>query len=102
MGGAKKTAPKLSKALKEAEQKKKEAPKKEITKSTTTSVVDPKILEQIKKEVPKMKFVTPYLLYSKFNLKYSVSKDILESMAKQGTIRLMRSGRRVNIYVPAA
>lgn len=101
MGGAKKTAPKLSKALKEAEQRKKEAPKKEITKSTTTSVVDPKILEQIKKEVPKMKFVTPYQLYSKYNLKYSISKDILESMAKQGAIRLMRSGRRVNIYVPA-
>jgi len=100
MGGAKKTAPKLSKALKAAEQKK-EAPKKEITKSTTTSVVDPKILDQIQKEVPKMKFVTPYLLYSKYNLKYSVSKDILESMAKQGTLRLMRSGRRVNIYVPA-
>lgn len=102
MGGAKKTAPKLSKALKEAEQKKKETPKKEITKSTTTSVVDPKILDLIKKEVPKMKFVTPYQLYSKYNLKYSTSKDILESMAKQGTLRLMRSGRRVNIYVPAA
>ena len=96
MGGAKKTAPKLSKALKEAEKK------KEITKSTTTSVVDPKVLDQIKKEVPKMKFVTPYQLYSKYNLKYSVSKDILESMAKQGTLKLMKSGRRVDIYVPAA
>jgi small subunit ribosomal protein S25e len=103
MGGAKKTAPKLSKALKEAEEKKKEAEKKkEITKSTTTSVVDPKVLDQIKKEVPKMKFVTPYQLYSKYNLKYSVSKDILESMAKQGTLKLMKSGRRVDIYVPAA
>jgi small subunit ribosomal protein S25e len=102
MGGAKKTAPKLSKELKEAERKKKEAPKKEVTKSTTTSVVDPKILEQIKKEVPKLKFVTPYQLYSKYNLKYSISKVILESMVKQGTLKLMRSGRRVDIYIPTA
>jgi small subunit ribosomal protein S25e len=99
MGGAKKTAPKKRKGLREAP--KKEEPKKEITKSIATSVVEPKVLEQIKKDVPKMKYVTPYLLYSKYNLRYSVSKDILESLAKQGILKLMKSTRRVDVYVAA-
>jgi small subunit ribosomal protein S25e len=99
MGGAKKTTPKRAKGQIE---KKKEVPKKEITKSTSTSVVEPKIMDQIKKDVPKMKFVTPYQIYSKYNVKYSTAKDILENMVGQGTLKLMKRTRRVEIFVPAA
>ncbi len=82
--------------------KKKEAPKKEIQKATTTAIVDPKILEQIRKDVPKMKYVTPYQIYSKYNLKYSISKDLLKDMVSQGSLKLLMKSRRVEIYVPAA
>lgn len=98
MGGAKKTVPKKGK---EQEKPKKEEPKKEIVKSIATSVVDPKVLEQLRKEVPKMKYITPHQLYSKYNLRYSVCKDILEGMARQGTLKLVKASRRVQIYVPA-
>ncbi len=98
MGGAKKTVPKKGKEL---EKPKKEEPKKEIVKSIATSVVEPKIMEQIKKEIPKMKYVTPYLLYSKYNVRYSICKDILEGMAKQGILKLEKGSRRVHIYTPA-
>lgn len=98
MGGAKKT-PRPTKDM--AEAKKKEAPK-EITKATTTSVVDPKVIEQIKRDVAKMKIVTPYQIYSKYNLKYSTSKDILENLARQGILKLQNSTRRLDIYVPAS
>ncbi len=97
MGGAKKTpAPAKGK-----EPAKKEAPKKEIQKTSTTSVVDPKIMDQIKREVPRMKFVTPYQVYSKYNIKYSVSKDILESMRQEGSLKVIRGTRRLDIYVPS-
>ena len=99
MGGAKKTAPKRAKGQIE---KKKEVPKKETTKSTSTSVVEPKIMDQIKKDIPKMKFVTPYQIYSKYNVKYSTAKDILENMVGQGTLKLMKRTRRVEIFVPSA
>jgi small subunit ribosomal protein S25e len=100
MGGAKKTVPKSARGMIDA--KKKEAPKKEIQKATTTAIVEPSVLEQIKKDIPKMKYVTPYQIYSKYNLKYSISKDILKAMAEQGSIKLLRRSRRVEIYVPAA
>ncbi len=99
MGGAKKTVPKSAKGM---DDKKKETPKKEIQKASTTAIVEPKVLDAIKKEVPKMKYVTPYQIYSKYNLKYSVSKEILKSMSEQGTLKLVKKTRRVEIYVPAA
>jgi small subunit ribosomal protein S25e len=99
MGGAKKTVPKKAKEQEKAQ--KKEEPKKEIVKSIATSIVEPKMMEQLKKEIPKMKYVTPYQLYSKYNIKYSVCKDILEGMARQGTLKLAKSSRRVQIYTPA-
>ncbi|MEM2128585.1 MAG: hypothetical protein QXN86_02870 [Candidatus Methanomethylicaceae archaeon] len=99
MGGGKKSAPKPAKEL---ESGKKEAPKKEVTKASTTILIDPKVVDQIKKEVSKMKFVTPYQIYSKYNLKYSISKDILESLTKQGILKPVKSSRRLDIYVPAA
>jgi small subunit ribosomal protein S25e len=98
MGGAKKTVPKRGR---EQEKLKKEEPKKEIVKSMATSAVDPKVMEQIKKDVPKMKYVTPYQLYSKYNIRYSICKDILEGMAKQGTLKLTKGSRRIHIYTPA-
>jgi len=99
MGGGKKSKPKPAKEL---ESGKKEVPRKEITKVSTTILIDPKIIDQIKKDVSKMKFVTPYQIYSKYNLKYSISKDILETLSKQGLLKLIKSGRRLDIYVPAA
>lgn len=98
MGGAKKTVPKKARQL---EKPKKEEPKKEIVKSVATSVVEPKVMEQLKKDIPKMKYITPYQLYSKYNLRYSICKDILEGMARQGTIKLAKSSRRIKIYTPA-
>jgi small subunit ribosomal protein S25e len=99
MGGAKKSIPKKGKGFDKP--LKKEEPKKEIVKSMATSVVDPKVMEQLKKEIPKMKYVTPYQLYTKYNIRYSVCKDILEGMARQGTLKLAKGSRRVHIYTPA-
>ncbi|MEM2125967.1 MAG: hypothetical protein QXX77_01465 [Candidatus Methanosuratincola sp.] len=99
MGGAKKT---VAKPAKDAASEKKETAKKEIQKSAATSVIDAKVLDQIKREVPKMVCVTPYQIYSKYNLKYSVAKDLLEGMVSQGILKEVKKTRRVSIYVPAA
>ncbi len=98
MGGTKKTVAKPAKGA----ASEKEAAKKEIQKSVATSVVDPKVLDQIRHEVPKMTCVTPYQIYSKYNLKYSVAKDLLDNMVSEGMLRKAKKTRRVSIYVPAS
>ncbi|MCS7098436.1 MAG: hypothetical protein NZ922_05630 [Candidatus Methanomethyliaceae archaeon] len=100
MGGGKKVRVKLSKDLITLEdKKKKEDQKKE--KSSSNILIDPKIIDQIKKETPKMKLITPFTLYSKYGLKYSIAKDILESLSAQGLIKTIKTGRRLDIYTAA-
>lgn len=100
MGGGKKVRVKLSKELLSLEEKKKEEQKKE--KGSSTIIIDPKTLDQIKKEVSKMKLITPFTLCSRYGLKYSVAKDLLESLSAQGLIKLLKAGRRLDIYTAAA
>ncbi|MDH5807030.1 MAG: hypothetical protein QXW62_00425 [Candidatus Methanomethylicaceae archaeon] len=99
MGGGKKVRVKLSKELATLEEKKKEEQKKE--KSPSSILIDSKTMDQIKKEISKMKLITPFTLYSKYGLKYSVAKDLLESFANQGLIKVLKTGRRLDIYTAA-
>lgn len=99
MGGGKKVRVKLSKELSALEEKKKEEQKKE--KSSSNILIDSKTMDQIKKEISKMKLITPFTLNSKYGLKYSVAKDLLESFAAQGLIKTLRTGRRLDIYTAA-
>lgn len=101
MGGGKKVRVKLSKELMtlEDEKKKKEDQKKE--KASSNILIDQKIIDQIKKEIPKMKLITPFTIYSKYGLKYSIAKDILENLSTQGLIKVLKSGRRLDIYTTA-
>lgn len=109
MGGKKK--PTLSQAekarlreeLKEegAKETKTKAPVKVEKKPASVIMPNPRD-EKIIKEVQKMRVLTPYTVASKFNLRLSVAKDLLEELHKQGVITFVSSGRHLKIYKPAA
>jgi len=103
MGGPKKRP--IS-AIEKAQRKRLEARKREeaakAAKGPYVYLVEEKVMQQILKEVPKMKYITPYLVSSKYGVRYSVAKDILEDLAKNGVLRLHAKNRRLAIYVPAA
>lgn len=56
--------------------------------------------ENIIKEIRRMRFLTPYLLASRYNLRISVAKDFLEELHRQGVITQVSSSRYVKIYKP--
>ncbi|MCD6465306.1 hypothetical protein J7L27_02935 [Candidatus Bathyarchaeota archaeon] len=56
--------------------------------------------ENIIKEIRRMRFLTPYLLASRYNLRISVAKDFLEELHRQGVITQVSSSRYVKIYRP--
>lgn len=58
--------------------------------------------DKIAKEIQKMKVLTPYTVASRFNLRLSIAKDLLEELHKQGKITLVSTGRHLKIYKPAA
>jgi len=56
----------------------------------------------ITKELQKMKALTPYTVASRFNLRLSVAKDLLEELQHQGVITYVSGGKNIKIYKPSA
>ena len=105
MGGKKK--PTISQLVKrqEREQTAQAKPAAKGKKPTTeekqvvkASLVDPKLLSEVEKEVTKWDYVTPYLVATKFNVKMSVAFQILRTLANKGTLVLVSKGHRTEIY----
>ncbi len=102
MGGKKK--PTLSQLAKRQE---KQAPAKPTAKgkkaaeerpTVRASLVDPKLLNDVEKEVVKWEYVTPYLVATRFNTKISVAYQILRTLANKGALVLVSKGHRTEVY----
>jgi len=51
-------------------------------------------------EVKKMKAVTPYAVASRFNLRLSVARDMLDELAQRGIIEYVSGSKNLKIYKP--
>jgi len=51
-------------------------------------------------EIKKMKAVTPYGVASRFNLRLSVARDMLEELAQKGIIEYVSGSKSLKIYKP--
>jgi small subunit ribosomal protein S25e len=58
--------------------------------------------EKILSEIKKMKTITPFSVASRFNLRLSVAKDLLEELEQKGVIQFVSRSRNLKIYTPAA
>jgi len=56
--------------------------------------------EKIIGEIKKMKAVTPYAVASRFNLRLSVAKDMLDELAQKGVLEYVSAGKSLKIYKP--
>jgi len=106
MGGKKK--PTLSQLAKKQEKQqaapakptgkgKKAAEERQVVKA---SLVDPKLLSDVEKEVTKWEYVTPYLVANRFNTKMSVAYQVLRTLASKGSLVLVSKGHRTEVYAP--
>ena len=53
------------------------------------------------KELQKMKVLTPYSVASRFNIRLSTAKDLLEELHHRGVITYVSGGRNIKIYRPS-
>jgi ribosomal protein S25 len=60
---------------------------------------DPKS-EKVIGEIKKMKALTPYTVGTRFNLRLSVAKDLLEELAQRGVIQHVSGSKSIKIYKP--
>jgi len=48
-----------------------------------------------------MKALTPYTVATRFNLRLSVAKDLLDDLAQRGVIQYVSGSKSLKIYKPA-
>lgn len=104
MGGKKKLSLKQmertqdKKDAEEKEKKKKEkgGPTKE---KRPSSVVPPDVRsEKVLSELKRMHVLTPYTVATRFNIRISAAKDLLDQLSGNGTIQLVSGSHNIKIY----
>ena len=107
MGGAKKRS--LAQAEKQQDlqttkvtktEKKKGGAKsgKAESKEKTSGFSAQNITEKDLKELSSLKALTPYAVSTKFGVRQSIAKDILESLVKKKYVQQIASGRGIKVY----
>ena len=106
MGGKKKLTLKQMERMtaKQPPEKKKEsksssgsAPEKKVAGITPPDLKSEKVLNELKK----MKVLTPYMVASRFELRLSVARDVLEELQQKGVVQFVSGSRNIKIYKPA-
>ena len=54
--------------------------------------------KELTSELSKMKAITPYTIATKYNLKISIAKNLLDSLEKIGKIQLVAGRSSIKIY----
>ena len=70
------------------------APEKKVAGITPPDIRSEKVLSELKK----MKVLTPYTVASRFELRLSVAKDMLEELQQRGVIQFVSGSRNTKIY----
>lgn len=92
---AEKTAP--AKKEKEGKAGDGSAPEKKVAGITLPDLRSEKVLGELKK----LKVLTPFTVASRFELRLSVARDMLEELQQRGVIQFVSGSRNTKIYKPA-
>jgi len=105
MGGRKKlsqTQMERLQARRQREQERRVRSQSMMSEKKTTSVLIPEINDSLIDEIRKMKVITPFAISSKFGLRISIAKDLLEELERKKIIELVSRSRKTKVYKIAA
>ncbi len=107
MGGKKKLTLKQMERMAE---KKDEAPKRErggksgggsASERKAPGITPPDLRnDKVIGEIRKMKALTPFAVASRFNIRLSVARDMLDELAQRGVIEYVSGSKNIKIYKP--
>jgi small subunit ribosomal protein S25e len=105
MGGKKKlTLKQVERMQAKKDEEEKDKKKKEKSGPTSREKRAPGIIppdsksEKIVGELKKMPVLTPYAVATRFNIRISVAKDLLEKLKEDGVIQLVSGSHNIKIY----
>ncbi|RLI20791.1 hypothetical protein DRO54_05360 [Candidatus Bathyarchaeota archaeon] len=103
MGGKKKLSLTQMERLQARRERERRARSQSVmSEKKTTNVLMPEINDNLINEIRKMKVITPFAVASKFDLRISVAKDLLEELERKKIIELVSRSRKTRVYKVAA
>ena len=105
MGGRKKlslTQMERLQARRQREQERRLRSQSMMSEKKASNVLMPEIDDNLINEIKKMKVVTPFAIASKFDLRISIAKDLLEELERKKIIELTSRSRKTKVYKVAA
>lgn len=103
MGGKKKLTLKQMQRMQEKrdETSKKAATGGQIQEKRAPGIVPPDLKsEKVVSELKRMKALTPYAVATRFNIRLSVAKDLLDELARRGVVEYVSGSKNLKIYKP--
>ncbi|PMP61151.1 MAG: 30S ribosomal protein S25e [Caldisphaera sp.] len=77
----------------------KQAKAKEEKKQVNAFDLSLELINRVKKDLPKMNYVTPYKLTNSYNIAFSTARRLLNELEKEGILVLYSSSKRNPIYI---
>jgi small subunit ribosomal protein S25e len=107
MGGKKKLGLKQMERMQsrkdEEDEEKKKKEKTGPKEKRTIGIIPPDAKsEKTVAEIKKMNVLTPYGVASRFNIRISAAKDLLEQLQENGTVQLVSGSHNLKVYKPVA
>ncbi|RLE68690.1 MAG: hypothetical protein DRJ45_07615, partial [Thermoprotei archaeon] len=68
-----------------------------MSEKRTASVLLPEIDESLVNEIRQMRVITPFAVSSRFGLRISVAKDLLEELERKKIVELVSRSRKTKI-----
>ena len=73
--------------------------RKKMDKAVLDSTVPEELLNRVRRDAARSRYLTPYLVSEKYEIKISTAKKLLKMLLEEGVVELYSGGHRSPIYI---
>jgi small subunit ribosomal protein S25e len=102
MGSKKRLTLKQMEKSQEKKERKEKGSGRSLSEKKIVGIVPPDSRsKQVVDQLKKMRVLTPYTVATRFDLRLSVARDLLEELEKQGVVKFVSGSKNLKIYKPS-
>ena len=102
MGSKKRLTLKQMEKTRKKKEQKEGASSRSATEKRVAGIVPPDSRsKEVADQLKKMRVLTPYTVATRFDLRLSVARDLLEELEKQGVVEFVSGSKNLKVYKPS-
>ncbi len=102
MGSKKRLTLKQMEKTRKKKERKESGSSRSTTEKRVAGIVPPDSRsKEVADQLKKMRVLTPYTVATRFDLRLSVARDLLEELEKQGVVEFVSGSKNLKVYKPS-